>query len=276
MPSNQFSMESFDGRRLWCDLDLPADPQGPLVVMAHGFMGFKDWGFFPYVASAFAASGFPVLRFNFSGSGMKEATDGLFTDLQGFQEDTITRQVEDLHAVVDAAKKGRVPGLGPCDRVMLWGHSRGGGVALLSAVGDVTVKAVAAWAPISRVARYKMEVTEDWRRKGYRAFKNGRTGQELRSSVAFLEDLEKWRGLGDIPSEAFRLKVPILLVHGQEDVSVKPEESESLARILPTARLAVVSGADHSFSSQHPFDQPSEALDKALKITQEFLKEVSK
>lgn len=274
MTSHDFILESNEGRKLWSTLFLPEKIQGPLVVMAHGLLGFKDWAFFPFAAEAFVAAGFPVLRFNFSGSGMAGKIDGPFTDLTGFENDTITRQVEDLHAVIASAKAGRIPGLPSCGKVMLWGHSRGGGVALLAAAGNITVSAVAAWAPISRVNRYKMDITSEWRRLGYRSFESNRTGQTLKSSVNFLDDLDKWNRLGDIPSEAFRLKIPVFLLHGQNDTSVLPGESESLAAVIPNARLEILSGADHKFNSSHPFEGPSEPLLEAVDRTIRFFREV--
>lgn len=243
--------------------------------MAHGLLGFKDWAFFPYVAEKFAEAGLPVLRFNFSGSGMAGKSDGPFTDLKGFEDDTITRQVEDLRAVIASVKEGRVPNLPSVEKVFLWGHSRGGGVALLAAVRNPTVAAVATWATISRVNRYPVDITRGWRRLGHHEFESSRTEQTLRSSSAFLDDLEKWNGLGDIPTEAFRLNIPVLLLHGLEDVSVKPEESESLGAIIPKARLAIVSGADHKFNSKHPFEYPSGPLLEAMSRTIAFFKEVS-
>jgi pimeloyl-ACP methyl ester carboxylesterase len=274
--SHDFILESNKGRKLWSTLFLPKKSKGSLVVMAHGLLGFKDWAFFPFVAEALSGAGFPVLRFNFSGSGMAGKTDGSFTDLTGFENDTITRQVEDLHAVIASAKTGRIPGLPPCGKVMLWGHSRGGGVALLAAAGNPTVSSVAAWAPISRVNRYKMDITSEWRRLGYRLFESNRTGQVLKSSVEFLDDLDKWNRLGDIPSEAFRLKVPVFLLHGQNDTSVSPGESESLAAVIPNARLAILSGADHKFNSRHPFEGPSEPLLEAVDRTIRFFEEVGR
>jgi pimeloyl-ACP methyl ester carboxylesterase len=275
MKSSDFSLESYDGRKLWCTLDQPEIVQGPLVVMSHGLLGFKDWAFFPYVAHAFVKAGFPVLRFNFSGCGMEGNQDGPFTDLAAFEHDTITRQVEDLRAVVSAARAGRVPNHPSAERMLLWGHSRGGGVSLLAAVRNPDVSAVATWATISRVNRYPVDITREWRRLGYRDFESSRTGQVLRSSSEFLEDLEKWNSLGDIPVEAFRLRVPVLLVHGQEDVSVKANESESLAAVIPAARLLVVAGGDHKFNVKHPFEGPSEPLSRALEATILFWKETS-
>ena len=270
MNPGDFILESYDGRKLWATLHLPPVPKGPPIVMAHGLLGFKDWAFFPFVAESLAAAGFPVVRFNFSGSGMAGHADGPFTDLTGFENDTITRQVEDLHSVISAIRAGLVPGLEASDRVFLWGHSRGGGVAILTAVRDPAVSALALWAPISRVNRYSVERVRAWRRRGYDVLERSRTGQALKSSVVFLDDVEKWAREGDVPVQLFRLKAPRLLVHGNEDKSVPPEESESLAAVAPGTRLAILAGADHKFNSSHPFDGPSPQLAEALAVTTAF------
>src|SRR5262245_29396147 len=52
--------------------DLPDLPgERPAVVVCHGFKGFMEWGFFPYVASLLAERGFAAVRFNLSGAGMR-------------------------------------------------------------------------------------------------------------------------------------------------------------------------------------------------------------
>ncbi len=38
--------------------------QQPLVVFAHGFKGFKDWGTFNAIADHFVANGFAFLKLN--------------------------------------------------------------------------------------------------------------------------------------------------------------------------------------------------------------------
>ena len=35
-----------------------------LVVIVHGFKGFKDWGFFPWLGEHLCAAGFAIVRFN--------------------------------------------------------------------------------------------------------------------------------------------------------------------------------------------------------------------
>ncbi len=83
----------------------------PVVIVAHGFKGFKDWGFFPYLAKGLCRKGFIVVKFNFSGSGIGEdlevvadedleATDPTFdeSDSEEANEDLFEEPGTDLSA----------------------------------------------------------------------------------------------------------------------------------------------------------------------------------
>lgn len=269
-----FHIESYGERALWGTLTLP-DIQGdkPPIVMAHGFLGFKDWAFFPWLSDQFAAAGFPVVRFNFSGSGMGPQVDGSFEDAQAFRNDTISNQVEDLRSVVSCVISGKFePDLPRAKKVLLWGHSRGGAICFLAAGNTPEVAGIATWATVARVNRYLYEVKQNWRKHGYTSVESSRTGQTLESSAAFLDDVEKWGAQGDIPTFLHHLKVPVLLVHGAEDISILPDESESLAAIYPRAKLAILAGANHKFNVAHPFTGPSSVLSEAAHKTLEFYK----
>ncbi|HJT23982.1 MAG TPA: alpha/beta fold hydrolase, partial [bacterium] len=232
---------------------------------------FKDWAFFPWLAAFFAEEGFPVIRFNFSGSGMGPQTDGHFENLEAFQADTISKQVEDLRSVIQCVMAGKLgPDLPAQNTAFLWGHSRGGAVCLLAASRMPAVKAVATWATIARVNRYLYEVKQAWRKQGFLAQESSRTGQLLKYSTDFLDDAEKWGREGDVPTYFHNLNIPALLVHGSEDTSVPPEESESLAAVNPRTRLAILAGANHKFNSSHPFAGPSAVLVEAAQRTVEF------
>jgi pimeloyl-ACP methyl ester carboxylesterase len=263
-----FCVESYGQRDLWGTLTVPEQITGWPIVMAHGALGFKDWAFFPHVSQVFAEAGFPVVRFNFSGSGMGPQIDGPFEDLEAFRQDTITKQVEDLRSIIQCLAQGKFePDLGPLDKVFLWGHSRGSAVCFLAAANSPQVQGIAAWSTIARVNRYLYEMKNTWRHQGFYEFPSSRTGQTLAYSTAFLDDVENWGKQGDVPTFLHHLKVPVLLVHGMEDTSVPPDESESLAAIYPKAKLVLVAGGDHKFNSTHPFTQPSGALSLTLEKT---------
>src|SRR5260221_9862865 len=83
-----------------------AQPNAPLVIFAHGFKGFKDWGTHNLVARYFAANGFRFLKFNFSHNGTTPDHPIDFADLIAFSDNTFTIELEDLKYVIDFACNG--------------------------------------------------------------------------------------------------------------------------------------------------------------------------
>src|SRR5213076_864217 len=86
-------------------------------------MGFKDWGFFPYVADRLARAGLAVVSFNFSGAGVGDGSD-TFEEPERFGHNTYTNELRDLDIVLDALTQGafgfQLSAYG------LFGHSAGG------------------------------------------------------------------------------------------------------------------------------------------------------
>ena len=60
------------------------DGKVPLVLIAHGFKGYKDWGFFPYISERISEAGFITACFNFSLNGMNDSVD-LIDDMDRFE-----------------------------------------------------------------------------------------------------------------------------------------------------------------------------------------------
>jgi hypothetical protein len=82
------------------------EAQGTLI-MAHGFKGFKDWGFFPHAAASLAEF-MDVVTFNFSHSGVGADLQN-FTELEKFAVNTYSLVQEDLHTIVTAVRSGNLP-----------------------------------------------------------------------------------------------------------------------------------------------------------------------
>ena len=80
--------------------------QGTLII-CHGFKGFKDWGMFPYVGEALS-DWLDVITFNFSHNGVGDRLTS-YDELEKFAKNTYSRELEDLHAVVDHVRKGELP-----------------------------------------------------------------------------------------------------------------------------------------------------------------------
>src|SRR2546423_617595 len=139
-----FTLTSNEGLPIRGNIDAPPSPRA-LVVVVHGFKGFKDWGFYPFVAEALCNQGFAVCRFNASRSGIGERLDS-FDRLDLFADDTYSIQLADLHAVV-AHARSQFPDL----PMFLFGHSRGGGIAILGAREIANLAGIVTWSAISLV-----------------------------------------------------------------------------------------------------------------------------
>ncbi|MDQ6830513.1 MAG: alpha/beta hydrolase [Gemmatimonadota bacterium] len=249
---------------------IPANPIAGVIV-CHGFKGFARWGFFPFVHDALAAAGIAIITFNFSGSGA--GADGeSFTDAEGFFGSTFSRDLDDVAQVVAEATARSWIG----ERYGSFGHSRGGGIAILHAARDERVAALATWAAISRVSRWSSEDAAAWRARGYTDVVNSRTGESLRLGPAMLADVDhRAGGVRDIPAAAGHVRAPWLIVHGTADDTVPLAEGELLdqRRGADPSRTLFIEGAGHTFDVRHPMPLPSPALKTATARTVALLRE---
>lgn len=122
-----------------CDgeLWLPAGAaKPPVIVMAHGFGGLKDWGLKPY-AERFVKAGFAVLRFDYRGFGQSGGHPRRVVDGKA--------HVKDWSSAIDAMRQRQdVDGA----RLGIWGTSYSGGQVLqVAADRPEAVKAVSAQVP---------------------------------------------------------------------------------------------------------------------------------
>ncbi len=273
-----FTITAGDGEPLYADARFPAGETGPLpaVVFVHGFKGFKDWGSIPYICSRLAQHGFATIAFNFSHNGIEGHSEE-FTRLDRFQRNTFSREVREVHEVVDAIASGNVPHAERINReaIGMVGHSRGGGIAILAAEADARVRALATWAAVADFNRYTPRQVVQWRRDGFMESKNMRTGQMMRLGLELLEDLEQHAGALDIGAAAARFGRPLLILHGEQDLSVRIEDGIRLAELAPaaTSRFIPIPRTNHTFGAEHPFNGPNPVLDSAIETTAEFLRE---
>ncbi len=253
-------------------VDAPDGVAGPrpVVVVCHGFKGFMEWGFFPALAALLAARGLLAVRFDFSGSGMRPGEDRV-SDPAAFRDDTISRQLADLLAVVAGLEEiaGERADLG---KLGLFGHSRGGAVALLAAAHPGLARRVGAlvtWSAIARLDRWSAAEKAAWRRRGTLPVVNSRTGQELALGTGVLDDLEAHGEALDLAAAAGRRTAPWRIVHGDDDESVPVAEAEALAAAAaPPCELLRIPDADHTYRARHPFAGPTPQLVAALNATQ--------
>lgn len=258
-----FTILSDEGLPIRGDLDVPAGAKA-LVVIVHGFKGFKDWGFFPWLYDTLCAQRFAVCRFNMSRSGIGENPE-TFERLDLFADDTYSGQVADLRKVVAyAQERADVP-------TFLAGHSRGGGVALLAAPHVANLCGVVTWSAIARTDRWDDGTKQRWRRDGFIDVENARTKQMMRMSTRMLDDVEANRDALDIAGAATRIEQPILVIHGARDESVPLSESAEIETAAVDASRVVIANAGHTYNAIHPLVHVPPPLTMAAAVTARFI-----
>lgn len=257
-------------------IDLPEKPgPRPTVVICHGFKGFMEWGFFPYLAHLLAERGFVAVRFNLTGSGM-EPGEELVTKPLDFRNATFSQDIAELQSLLEAVSTNLEPDRIDPARLGLLGHSRGGGTALLAASREPwrsRLEALVTWAGVSSFDRLSEDEKQYWREKGEVPVVNARTGQELAIDVQVLRDLETHGADLDPLRAAATLAAPWLIVHGNNDETVPVDEARLLAdKAPPPSELLIVEGGSHTFGAQHPFAGPTPQLIEALNGTQRWFR----
>jgi dienelactone hydrolase len=244
----------------------------PIVVICHGFKGFKDWGFFPVLADTLASDGYFVITFNFSRNGIGSDLQN-FTELELFSKNTYTHELKDLACIFDALMSKNIgKGMADPERIGLLGHSRGGGIALLYAQRDSRVNTLVTWSAISTVHRYTPDQIKEWKNNGFIEIENKRTGQLMRVTTDLLNDIEKNKKDLDILSAAGKIEIPTLIIHGQEDESVPVEEAQAIYDHLltPSKELIIIEDGTHTFGAGHPLESRPEALEVAFDLTENW------
>ncbi len=246
----------------------------PCILLLHGLKGFKEWGFFPFVAQTLNEHGFDVIAMNFSHNGIQGHGE-VFTELELFEQNTFSLEVSEAKEIIRLIKETDYFGEALSQPLGLLGHSRGGGIAILAAHDTLYIDAVITWGAVSTFDRYSKEVRDEWKKKGYLEIVNSRTGQVLKAGKKILEDIERHsRTSLNILDAVSNLEKPYLIVHGYEDETVPMYEAEQLnifaESSLTTFRL--IPDAGHTFGATHPFNGSNPQLDQVIEVSQAFFK----
>lgn len=246
----------------------------PLVIFAHGFKGFKEWGGFPFMMEKLAENGYAAVSFDFSMNGVSPDSPSDFTRLDLFASNTHSIELDDLKTVIDHFYDNAMQFNIDRNRIALLGHSRGGGAVILKSSEDERIKAIAALASVADVNRYTEEQKKKWREKGYIEIPNARTGQMMRMNVSFLDDIEQNSLRLDITGAMRKLKIPALIIHGKEDFAVKYTDALKLYENSNKAitGLHIIENTGHTFGIEHPFKGTTKAFEELIEKTVLFLK----
>lgn len=252
----------------------------PIVIFCHGYKGFKDWGAWNLMAENFSNAGFFFIKFNFSHNGgtIEQPID--FPDLEAFGNNNYTKELEDLEDVINWIKNtNNATFLKNIDKesISLIGHSRGGGIVLLKSNENNNVKKVITLASVCDFGKRTSTIgnLEQWKKEGVKYVLNGRTKQQMPHFYQFYEDFKANEDRLNIKKATENLVIPHLLIHGDNDTSVKIEESENLHKWNPKAVYKIIRNANHVFNVKHPWEKKemSKELKEAVKKSIEFLKD---
>jgi len=260
---DSFLIPGANGRNMLADLTYDIrNKQAPLIIFAHGFKGFKDWGTHNLVAKYFAEHGFRFLKFNFSHNGTTPENPVDFVDLEAFSDNTFSTELEDLKLAIDFATNGST--FLPVKTVFLIGHSMGGGISIIKTSEDERVAKLITWASVADFHNlWPKEVEAQWKLSGVLFFPNSRTNQQMPVKATLLTDLDQNPKRLNIFLAAVAIKQPWLIVHGDTDPTVNVNHAFELKNNQPTAKLLVVPKANHTFNSGHPYFE--DALPAALR-----------
>ncbi len=206
---------------------------GSLVIQLHGFTGTKDRPHNLLAASAMRDAGFATLRFDLYGHGESGGE---------FRRHTLYRWISNTMAVIDCVRE---MGYG---KVYLAGHSQGGLVAALVAgmepdrISGLILRAPAFMIP---------EGARKGELLGFR-FNPDRLPESVPIAKGLTLDGNYIRVAQTIHVEdAVDLyHEPVLILHGEEDDTVPPEDSQRMAERYQHARLAVIQGESHHFDRE--------------------------
>ncbi|RRO16410.1 alpha/beta hydrolase family protein [Flavobacteriaceae bacterium 14752] len=249
----------------------------PVVIFCHGYKGYKDWGAWHLVAKAFAKSGFVFLKFNFSHNGGTFENPIDFPDLEAFGQDNFSKQMHDLKQVIDHVieEKKPLPKVNT-SKISLIGHSRGGGIACLTAYENQAVDKLVTWSSVSNYKNRfpKGKDLEQWQNEGVYYVKNGRTHQDMPHYYQFYKDFLENQNRFDIQKAAQNLKQPFLILHGENDETVKLEEAHNLKNWCQHAQIKIIPNATHTYNTKQPWDKSefSNELKETVDESLAFLK----
>lgn len=240
----------------------------PVLIFIHGFKGFKDWGSFPYMLEKISNENIFTVSFNFSFNGTDNTKNNPvdFDRLDLFARNTFSRELDDLGCVIDFIFEKQKEFGYDTEKLVLAGHSRGGGIAILKTAEDDRIKKLIALASVAEFDRYTEERKKRWKDEGYLEVLNTRTKQLMRMNYSLIEDLEKNYDRLNITNAMSKIKVPAVIIHGKQDLAVDYSDAETLYEHSDKSKtkLILYENTGHTFGAEHPFKGTNENLERVI------------
>lgn len=249
----------------------------PVIIFCHGYKGFKDWGAWNLMATAFAKADFCFIKFNFSHNGgtIEQPID--FPDLEAFGNNNYTKELDDLETVINwCFENDDLKNLIDLNNISLIGHSRAGGIVSIKAEENTLIKNVISLAGVCDFRKRTSTIgnLKQWKKDGVKYVLNGRTKQQMPHYYQFYEDFIDNEEHLTIRRAVSNLKKPHLIIHGNNDTSVLINEAENLHKWNPKSQFTIIKDANHVFNAKHPWLEKKlpKQLKKVVSTCTEFIK----
>lgn len=239
------------------------------ILICPGFMAFKDWGPFPYLAEQLCDDLFATIVMNYSHNGISDNRHKI-TDFKKFFENTISKELDDIASVLNWLFK--IHG----DRIInivLVGHSRGAANSILIA-SNYIINGLITISPIANYDRWNDHQKSLWQKKGYLPVSNETSNPALKIGIEYLIDIEKNRNVYNLESAIKKLKIPWLIIHGGNDIVAKPDEAKKLYELSnkSTTELNFIPDMGHLLGyNQNSNNEKNIFLNKIILIIKEWL-----
>jgi pimeloyl-ACP methyl ester carboxylesterase len=250
-----------------------------IVIFAHGFKGFKDWGTWETISKQIVEAGFIFLKFNFSHNGTTPENPSNFGDLAAFGHNNYSIELDDLGRILNWVEmQNIIPNIEiNTENISLIGHSRGGGVAIIKAFEDTRIKQLITWASVGTLDwMFKPAMVETWREQGVHIIVNGRTKQDMPLYFQLFEDFETNKNRFNTETALRNFTKPHLIIQGTNDPAIPVASAELHKSWNKNAKLVLINDADHVFGGSHPFTDSLLPLHSQHLVTETigFLKQI--
>ena len=222
-----------------------------LAVLCPGYLDPKDYRGIAGLAEELCSLGYTAVRFDPMGTW---DSGGSISDY------TMTQCLEDVRSVL-----GFMLDRTKYKRILIGGHSKGGTVSILYAARDPRVSLVLGIMPSLGLGQH-----EEWRKAGARVSERDLPGdeskkREFKVPYSYAEDEERY----DVVKEVKNVKVPVILVAGELDTTVPPND---VKRIFDSANepkmFVVLPGIGHDY--RHSDEEVKIVNGKVLELVQQF------
>jgi uncharacterized protein len=251
------------------DLSMPEKPNGKLILFLHGFKSFKDWGPWPWLANNLAYTGFAVLKINFShnGVGATNETKEEFVNLNLFQKNSLSTELSDIEIVLEFINQNKntlFANLNTEDLIIM-GHSRGGGMALVAANQFKNIKKVITLNAVGDFETLWSNYNkEEWQTNKVVYTYNGRTKQNMPLGYELLQDYNENKSKFNLKQIIANMPADWLLIHALNDETVSVENAYTYKALRSNVILNTIPNTGHTFGATYPFLEPSIALHSVL------------